>query len=196
VDVLDEELKRADPAAQLRRGDAASLIMAMAGELPSQKVPRPRWWRDWKIAVPVGVGAALALAGSAIVAPLLIGVDGEWVDLDARIPIVYETETGVAVSCEYGVYVSSGDSRTAEDHRAAEILASEDWTGVGQEVYDSAIANPHTRQEGEVWTNDTPELRDGIAFKLALTRVITSRLPHDLQSVGMRSTDTCTGPFR
>ena len=170
--------------------------MAMAGELPSQKVPRPRWWRDWKIMVPVGVGAALALTGSAILAPLLIGVDGEWVDLDARIPIVYETETGLSVSCEYGVYVSSGDSRTAADQRAAEILASEDWTGVGQDVYDSAIANPHTPQQGEVWTNDTPELRDGIAFKLALTRVVTSRLPHDLQSVGMRSTDTCTGPFR
>lgn len=196
MDVLDEELRQADPAVQLRRDDAASIIMAMAGELPSQKVPRPRWWRDWKIMVPVGVGAALALTGSAILAPLLIGVDGEWVDLDARIPIVYETETGLSVSCEYGVYVSSGDSRTAADQRAAEILASEDWTGVGQDVYDSAIANPHTPQQGEVWTNDTPELRDGIAFKLALTRVVTSRLPHDLQSVGMRSTDTCTGPFR
>ncbi|MFS0731891.1 hypothetical protein ABC304_07780 [Microbacterium sp. 1P10UB] len=196
MDELTERLDQADPATGLRRDEAAALIMAMVDELPADRMQRPRWWQNLRIMVPLGAVGALALTGAAIAVPLVIAVNGEHVDLDARVPIVYETETGVSVTCEYGVYVMSGDARTAEDERAAEILASEDWTGVGQDVYDSAIANPHVPQEGEIWANDSPELRDGVAFKLALTRVITSRLPPDLQGVGMGSTDTCTGPFR
>lgn len=200
VDTLDEELRRADPAAGLRRDDATALITAMASGLPSQPAWKGRWWKNWRITVPIGVVSVLALTGAAIAAPLVlaVGEPDNWVEIDARIPITYETDSGVSVSCVYGLYVTSAAGRTAEDERLGEFLAKADWTGIGQEIYDYAIANPVTPQEGEVWSNDSPEVRDAISFKLAVTPVITDHVPADLLSngSGWSSTDTCTGPFR
>lgn len=196
MDTLDNELNEADPAARLREDVVTPLISTMARALPSQAVHRRRWWRNWRITGPVGVVGVLALTGGAIAVPFVLGVEGEWVDMDASIPIEYVTESGVAVSCKLGVYVRSDNGRTAEDDQAAKFLAEEDWTGIGQEVYDHAIANPVSPQEGEVWTDDTPELRDGVSFKLALTTVVISHLPPEMQGTGLASTDTCTGPFR
>ncbi len=199
VDTLDdEELRQGDPVVGLRHDEATSLITAMVGELQAGHLPTTRWWKNWKVTVPVGVVGVLALTGAAIAAPLVLGVDGQWVDIDARIPITYETESGVSVSCVYGLYVSSAAGRTAEDDRLGEFLADADWTGIGQEIYDYAIANPVTPQEGEVWNNDSPEVRDAISFKLAVTPVITAHVPAELlnSGSGWSSTDTCTGPFR
>ena len=198
---LDEELREADPAARLRRDEATAIMNAMAREIPSQPAAAPTrrwWWKSWKIAVPVGAAAILALTGAAIATPLVlaVGEPDNWVELDARIPITYETESGVSVSCMYGAYVRSGNDRTVEDERVAEFLAEENWTGVGQEVYDYAIAHPVTPKADEVWTNDSPEVRDTISFKLALASVITARLPPEMQGAGLASTDTCNGPFR
>lgn len=200
VDTLDEELRRADPAVGLRRDDATAIITAMASELPSQPAWKGRWWKNRRITVPIGVVSVLALTGAAIAAPLVlaVGEPDNWVEIDARIPITYETDSGVSVSCVYGLYVTSATSRTAEDERLGEFLAKADWTGIGQEIYDYAIENPITPQEGEVWSNDSPEVRDAISFKLAVTPVITDHVPAHLLSngSGWSSTDTCTGPFR
>lgn len=196
VDMLDNDLKEADPAARLREDEVAPLILTIARALPSQAAQRRRWWKNWRITVPVGMVGVLALTGGAIAVPFILGDESGWVDMDASIPIEYVTESGVAVSCKLGVHVRSDNGRTAEDDRVAKFLAEEDWTGIGQEVYDHAIANPVSPQEGEVWTDDTPELRDGVSFKLALTTVVMSHLPPVMQGTGFASTDTCTGPFR
>lgn len=198
MDTLDEELRQADPVTRLRRDDVTLIIASMANALPNQSSRKTQWWKNWRIAVPVAAVSVLAITGAAIAAPLLLGVDGEWVDVDARIPITYETESGVSVSCVYGLYVTSAAGRTAEDERLGEFLADADWAGIGQEIYDYAIANPITPQAGEVWTNDSPEVRDAISFKLAVTPVITDHVPAELlaHGSGWGSTDTCTGPFR
>lgn len=198
MDTLDEELRQADPVIRLRREETATLVAAMADMLHAQPLSKTRWWKNWRIAVPVAAVGVMALTGAAVVAPLLLGDESGWVDLDARIPITYTTDSGVTVSCMYGLHVSSAAGRTAEDERLAEILASEDWTGIGQEIYDHAIANPIAPQEGEVWERDNPEVRDAISFKLAFTPVVSARLPADLRDAesGWSTTDTCTGPFR
>lgn len=199
MNTLDDHLRHADPALRLRRDVTDALLEDIADRLPAQKTrARRRWWRDWRIALPIGVVSVVALSGAAIVAPLVLGVNGEWVELDARIPITYQTNSGVSVTCEYGLYVSSENGRTADDERLAAFFAREDWTTIGQEIYDFAIANPVEPREGEVWTNDSPETRDAISFKLAFYPVIQSRLPADLRGngSGWSSTDTCTGPYR
>lgn len=196
MEALDEELRQADPAARLQRERATSLIMAMAIELPSQPARKRPWWKHWRITLPVGVVGVLALTGATLAVPFVLGIDGESVDIDARIPIAYVTGSGVSVDCIYGVFVSSQSGRTEEDERVAEFLADEDWSGIGQEVYDYAIAHPRTPQAGEVWNDDSAELRDAVSFKLAMTAVITAHLPPEMQGAGWASTDTCTGPFR
>jgi len=167
----------------------------MTARLLREAVRRRPWWKNWKVMLPIGVVGVLALTGAGVAAAPLILADG--VELDARIPITYVTESGVTVNCVYGLIRNGENGRTAERERAAEFLANEDWSGVGQEIYDFAIAHPVTPQEGEVWTNDTPDVRDAISFKLAVIPVISSHLPADLREAGsqLASTDTCTGPF-
>jgi hypothetical protein len=197
---LDEQLRAADPAARIRPDETVPLIAAMTAQLSREPVRRRSWWQNWKVTLPIGFVGVLAVTGAGIAAPLIlaVGEPGNEVELDARIPITYMTESGVTVNCVYGVYLTGGSGRTVDSERAAEFLANEDWTGVGQEIYDFAIAHPVTPQEGEVWTNDTPEVRDAISFKLAVVPVISSHLPAELREVGsqLASTDTCTGPFR
>lgn len=194
METLNDDLRRADPARHLRDDDLEE-VLARA-DIPADGEPRRVWWKKRRIAIPLFVWAAAALTGGAIVTPLVLGVGDEWVDLDARIPVTYTTQSGISVSCEYGVYASSEDGRTPEAERVGEILATADWTGFGQEVYDHSLAHPIVPREGDVWTNDTPETRDTISFKLALTAVVTSRIPLELRAVGIAGTDTCAGPFR
>lgn len=199
MDTLDEQLRAADPAARILPDETVPLIAAMTRQLPREAVRRRPWWKNWKVTLPIGVVGLLAVTGAGLAAPLIlaVGEPDNVVELDARIPITYVTDSGVTVNCVYGVYLNGPDGRSAEHERAAEFLANEDWTGVGQEIYDFALAHPVTPQEGEVWTNDTPEVRDAISFKLAVIPVISSHLPPDLREAGsqLSSTDTCTGPF-
>ena len=200
MDNLDERLRAADQAARIRPDVAAALIADMTEQLPREAVRRRPWWMNWKVTLPIGVVGLLAVTGAAVAAPLILAVGEPYkiVELDARIPITYVTESGTTVDCVYGIYLNGHGGRTAQQERAAGFLANEDWTGLGQEIYDFAIAHPSLPKEGEVWTNDTPGVRDAISFKLAVIPVISSRLPADLRAVGSQfvSTDTCTGPFR
>jgi hypothetical protein len=200
LDSLDEQLRAADPAARMRPDETVPLIAAMTAQLPREAVRRRPWWKNWKVTIPVGVVGLLAVTGAGLAAPLILAVGdpANVVELDARMPITYVTESGVTVNCVYGMYLNGESGRTPERERAAELLSNEDWTGVGQEIYDYAIAHPVTPQEGEVVTNDTPELRDGVSFRLAFVPVISSRLPADLREIGSEvgGTDTCTGPYR
>lgn len=195
MNTLDEELRRADPALRLRHDEAAEIIATAVHNFPPQTARKSLWWKDWRVTLPVGVVGVLSLTGAAIAVPLLLGDENGWVDIDARIPITYVTDSGVSVSCVAGVYVRSESGRTAEDELIAELLANGDWTDAGQEIYDYAVANPRLPQEGEEWTNDSPEVRDMISFQLAFSTVIRASLPGDFQGV-LASTDTCTGPFR
>ncbi len=198
VETLDEDLKGADPATRIPRGEAAVIIEAMASALSWESDRPRRWWSNWRITVPVGIVGALALTGAAAVMPLVLGVDGQEVELDARIPIRYVTDSGVTVECVYGIYLGSPAGRTVEVERAADFLADYDWEGIGEEIYDWAMTHPVTPGENEVWEVDTPELRDQLSFRLAVSPVVLEKLPPDLRDagIGFSSTDTCSGQLR
>ncbi|WP_148272775.1 hypothetical protein [Microbacterium testaceum] len=155
--------------------------------------------RRRRLVLPLTLAVIALSTGAALAAPIWLGVgeDATRVDPDAQIPITYTTLSGVKVDCVWAVRVGE-DQRSAADDRVARALAQTDWEGIGQEIYDYAIANPRGPQPGEVWTNDTPEVRDALAFRIAVTPIIERRLPAEIRALepGWASTSTCTGPFR
>jgi hypothetical protein len=196
MNTLETDLRNADPAAQLRRDETALLIDAMARDLPQQRPRRGRWWSNWRLAIPVGVVATLAVTGAALAPQLFIWINGEEASLDARIPITYTTHDGATVECFFGATVDPAKGGSAEDRaRVAAFLNENDWTGIGQEIYDYAIANPLTSDDGD-WADDSPEARDRQTLKMAIRQVILTHLPAELldgTNVYMASTDNCEG---
>lgn len=148
--------------------------------------------------MPLAILGVAALTGAAVLIPLSLGINGIQVDLDAQIPIIYTTDNGIDVSCRYGIYFGDPASRTAADEELAEFVADHDWTGIGQRIYDDAIANPFVPGPNDDWEVDNQELRDNFSFTNALSRVIWEEIPADLmqdaQSAG--GTSDCTGKLR
>lgn len=194
---LDDRLKDADPARGFSDASFSPQVLAMWDRAQSGPPARPRRKR-WRIAIPV-IALAVVTTGGAIAVPMTmrIGEQGTIVEPDAQIPINYTTLSGTEVFCSYRVYLGD-DVRTTRDDEVAAVLADTDWTGVGQDIYDQAISNPRGPVDGEVWTVDSPEIRDQHSFILAVLPVVEGRLPADMQGdVGTwRMDSTCKGPYR
>ncbi|WP_322410656.1 hypothetical protein [Microbacterium invictum] len=196
---VDDRLSDSDPARELSDAALSPQVLAM-WERAQSSPPVRSHRRRWRIAIPVIV-VGLVATGAAIAFPIPttmnIGEQGTIVEPDARIPINYTTLTGTEVSCQYLVYLGD-DVRTTRDSEVAAILGETDWTGIGQDIYDYAINNPRGPVDGEVWTNDSPEMRDTHSFILAVQPMFEGRLPADMQGdVGTwRMTSTCEGPYR
>jgi len=196
---LDDRLKDTDPARELSDAALSPLVIAMwerAQSSPPARSPRKRW----RITIPVIV-LALVSTGAAIAFPIpttmSIGEQGTIVEPDARIPINYTTTSGREVTCQYLVYLGD-DVRTTRESEVAAILGETDWTSVGQDIYDYAINNARGPVDGELWTNDSPEINDAHSFILAVQPVVEGRLPADMQGDvdTWRMTSTCEGPYR
>ncbi len=155
------------------------------------------WWKRRRILIPFGIVGVVALTGAAIVIPLSLLVNGTQVELDAEIPIVYTTDTGVDVTCRYGIHFGDPTHRTAADERLAEFVQNHDWTGIGQHIYDEAIANPFVPGPNDDWEVDTQEIRDDFSFSRA-TDLIWDEIPAGLQQDGQSAGATmdCTGQLR
>lgn len=198
MDDLDEFLRSADPAAPLREDEVRSIIEAMTQEIRETQSPRNRWWSKWRLTVPVGGAALLAITGAALAPQLSIWINGQDATLDTRIPITYTTRSGVTVECFFGAAVDPDKGGSVGDQeRMTTFLNDNDWTGVGQEIYDYAIANPLTADDGS-WTND-PEARDRQTLKTAIRHVILMQVPADLldgTNVYMATTDNCEGQLK
>ncbi len=195
---LDALIAAADPTKE--RADNTDLIISELWHeveaLEGQR-SRGRWWRSPKFVAPAAAVLVAGLTAAAVVAPMQLFVNGQAVELDVTIPIVYTTETGVTISCDYGIYVGDPATRSAADDELAAFLAAEDWTGVGQEIYDEAMANPFVPGPDDVWETDTQEMRDQFSFNRA-TWIIYERFPEGLWSEGMSTggSSTCTGRLR
>ena len=139
----------------------------------------------------------VALTGAAVVIPLGLWTDGTRVDLDAEIPIIYTTDTGVEVSCRYGIHFGDPASRSTADERLAEFVAGHDWTGIGQRIYDEARANPFTPGPDDDLENDNQEIRDQLSFNYAI-EVLWQEIPRELLDAGHSAggTTDCTGQLR
>lgn len=140
----------------------------------------------WLVPGIVVAGVALT-AGAVVFTPNF--------DPDMRVPIEYVTDTGVEVSCTYAMRV--GSVIGGENPELREWVTSQDWTGVGQRIYDDAIAHPfvpegETSAEGNEWT---PELVDAVSWFDAMDRQILGSIPEGLPVYGdeISGSSDCTG---
>lgn len=199
MDRIEMSLRRADPASSLSDDAVGELIREMSDGIRHEEVPArgPSWWKRPRLVLPLAFVGVVALTGASIVIPLRLWVDGQEVELDAYIPIQYTTESGVDVSCTYAIHFGDPDERTSADERAADYLRQHDWNGIGQRVYDHAMAHPFVPGPDDNLEVDNQQLRDQFSFTNAL-QLIWDEIPHDIhgatESAG--ATMDCTGQLR
>jgi hypothetical protein len=195
---LLSELASADPLSSsedaalrdiVRRMADAAEQSVMGGTTPT----RAPWWKR-RAMIPFVILGAVALTGAAAAVPLGLWINGTKVELDVEIPIAYTTDTGVEVNCRYGLYFGDPAHRTEGDERLAAFADGHDWTGIGQRIYDQAIANPFVPGPDDDWQVDSPELRDRMSFARA-TNLIWDEVPGDLRALGQGAGGTmdCEG---
>ncbi len=194
MDDLDELLHRSDPArGRLTAADGILARLSAAAAV----TPRRSWWKRPRIVIPAALGVAVLASGAAAVVPMALRVNHTWAEVDVRIPIRYVTDTGVTIECEYGLYVGEPQRRTPADEELAAFLRAEDWNGIGQEIYDTAMREPFVPGPNDDIQNDTQAVRDSFSFQRALS-VIDQRIPEHLMHdvAGGGGTSTCTGQLR
>jgi|GEM_PF-1851484 len=202
-ELLQSELALADPAAGGEDAELHALVRRLSTDAREASLTgsatRMPWWKRRRAIGPIGIAGIVALTGAAVLVPLGLRINGTQVDLDAEIPIVYTTDTGVDVSCRWGIVFGDPVNRSAADERLAEFVENRDWTGIGQRIYEEAIANPFVPGPNDDWEVDNQELRDYSSFNNALNLVIWEEIPASLlaqegQSAG--ATSDCTGKLR
>lgn len=198
---MQSELASADPATGGEDAKLHALVRQLSASareasLTTSPTPTP-WWKRRRAMIPLGMAGVLALTGAAVLVPLGLWVNDTKVDLDAEIPIIYTTDTGVDVSCRFGIYFGDPANRSAADEQLADFVASHDWTGIGQRIYEQAIANPFVPGPDDDIQVDNQEVRDGFSFHRALD-LIWGEIPTELQQAGQSSggTSDCTGKLR
>lgn len=196
---LKSDLTSADPAAGGDDAELNGLLHRLSADARSAATSKPvgriPWWKRRRVLIPVGIVGAFALTGAAVLIPLgQLSVNEIPVDYDAEIPIVYTTDTGVDVSCRFGIYFGDPAERTTEDERLATFVREHDWSDIGQRIYDEAITHPFVPGPDDKWEVDTPELRDRASFSRA-TEVIWDEIPEALMYDGWSSgaSMTCKG---
>ncbi|MDW4572451.1 hypothetical protein R8Z57_06605 [Microbacterium sp. M3] len=195
MDITDE-LAEADPATP-SDPKVRELVRSMSVEAERAiRSNRRPFWRRRRVIIPTLVVGALTLAGAAVVVPLSLWVNGTQVDV-VNIPINYTTDTGVQVSCRYGIYFGDPANRTEADEELTEFVENHDWDGIGQRIYDEAMANPFVPGPNDDWEVDNQELRDNFSFTRALS-VIWTEIPEELQKSGQSAggTTDCKGQLR
>lgn len=184
-DSFQSELADADPVsggedAELRDLVRRMTVAARAEATAGSPSPAP-WWKRRRTMIPLGIAGIVALTGAALVIPLTMGINGMNVDPDALIPVVYTTDTGVDVSCRYGIYFGDPASRSEDDKRLAAFVADHDWTGIGQRIYDHAIANPFVPGKHGGLDVDTQQRRDEMSLSIAISYEIEEEIPDHMR---------------
>ncbi|WEK61819.1 MAG: hypothetical protein P0Y60_03445 [Candidatus Microbacterium colombiense] len=195
---LQSDLVSADPVPDGEDAELRDLVRRMSTDARAAaaagSTTRVPWWRRRRTIIPLGLGVLVAATGAAVLIPLQLSVNDTQVQLDVEFPIIYTTDTGVEVSCRYGLYFGDPVDRSAADERLADFVSGHDWTGIGQRIYDKAIANPFVPGPDDDLEVDTPQLRDTFSFMEA-TDLIWAEIPeellHDEWSSG--STMDCAG---
>jgi hypothetical protein len=183
---LRSDLTAADPVAGAEDPRLRDLVRRMASDARDEtavatRVPKA-WWKRRRNLIPMGIGGAIALTGAAVVIPLNMGIDGAQVRPDALIPISYTTDTGVDVHCRYGIYFGDPGDRSAAAVQLAAFVEDHDWTGIGQRVYDRAIANPFVPGRDGGLDEDTPQRRDEMSLMNAISASIEAEIPDHLRT--------------
>ena len=163
-ETLRSALSAADPVAGEEDAKLHELVQRMTASVRrTATAPSPAptpWWKRRRVLIPMAIPAVVALSGAAVVIPLGLWINGTEAELDAEIPIVYTTDTGVDVSCRAGIYFGDPVGRTADDDELAEFVNDHNWTGIGQRIYEEAIANPFVPGPNDDLEVDNQDLRD------------------------------------
>lgn len=138
--------------------------------------PTPLWKRH-HVLLPISIATMAVLTAGAILIPLTLRVDGVKVQPDVEIPIVYTTDTGVDVSCREQIFFGEPGDRSDDYMRIAEFMSSHDWTGIGQRIYEEALANPIIPEAD----GGTEPQFDEATFSSATSRLIEAEIPPSLQ---------------
>jgi hypothetical protein len=136
------------------------------------------WWKRHHALLPISIATMAVLTGGAILIPLDLSVSGVSVEPDVEIPIVYTTDTGVEVSCREQFFFGEPGDRDDDDVRVAEFMRSHDWTGIGQQIYEEALANPIIPEAD----GGTEPQFDQASFSSATSRVIEAEIPVSLRA--------------
>ena len=107
----------------------ASLTGLVADSRATRTVRRTRSRRAL-LFIPIFAVATLALTGGTLL------VDSSLTP-DIHIPLTYTTVLGVTYSCS--IDIDGGTLFVADSTAAADYLRTQDWTGVGQRIYDRAV---------------------------------------------------------
>ena len=200
-ETLKSALSAADPVAGEEDAMLHELVQRMTVSVRRtatalSPTPTP-WWKRRRLLIPIGIPAVIALTGAAVVIPLGLWINGTEADLDAEIPIVYTTDTGVDVNCRAGIYFGDPVNRTADDDKLAEFVNDHNWTGIGQRIYEEAIANPFVPGPNDDLEVDNQDLRDSFSFTSAMS-LIWEEIPAEMRQTGQQAalTSDCTGQLR
>ena len=138
------------------------------------------------IAAPVVVLPALAFG-------LTAGVEARSVP-DFTIPITYTTDTGRTISCSID-YFNDETNYAETDFGAVDYLRTQDWTGIGQRIYDNALARVTA---GDPFLSDpvsgSPDktIQEGIAWTSAQLDLIDRTIPISAMTTGYGGEDHCS----
>jgi hypothetical protein len=111
------------------------------------------------------LGIALLTAGSLVVVrDLMPQIE--------TIPIVYTTDTGKTISCH--ATIDGGGDNATTTQEIADFVKSQDWDGVGQKIYDYAIAHPWEPNPKDSWTDAAGKIHKGDPPMTAAQRDNTS----------------------
>jgi len=110
---------------------ARELVTEMRAEAARQRQTRLR--KRLVLGIPAAVlGVGLLTAGAVVVINEMPVI--------TTIPVTYTTDTGKTVTCHVDIEGSGDDPATTR--QIADFVNATDWTGIGQRIYDRAIADP------------------------------------------------------
>ncbi|WP_181125583.1 MULTISPECIES: hypothetical protein [unclassified Rathayibacter] len=165
-----------------------TVIEDLVSATAESATPRRPWWRRPLLILPV-IGVLAATTAGAVV--FTVGFDA-----DAIVPINYTTDSGRQVSCHYAV--EAGIGGTSDPAAVKDFIAEHDWSGIGQRVYEEALAHPYIPRNSEEAAGLTQANLDKFSFGAALTTVIWAEVPDELVPEDMLSgaESDCEGELR
>lgn len=168
---IDDLLTRsAPPRRALEPRIQAQLHALILRSRAQARATKRRTVLRWAMA-PLIVAPAIALATTAGTEPRMVP--------DFTIPVTYTTDTGHTLSCSIDFFNGEIDyveaSTAAVDH-----LRAQDWTGIGQRLYDTALSY---EAAGDAW-----------AWNSAMSDLFIATLPEGIDSTGgLGMNSDCTG---
>jgi len=191
-DDLDSMLSQSKPrTASAHPGVRHELMAVVHGSRAAARRTR-RAGRVLAISLPTVLAPTLALG-------LAAGADQRMVP-DFSIPISYDTDTGRHIECTLDFY--NGEMFWQETNSATDYLRDQDWSGIGQRIYDRALALLESN-DPSIFVSSTQDgaldesLLQRSAWVQAEAHFTVNTIPDSAFAIGgLGSNSDCTGELR